>query len=1539
MKKFLLTLIVTMLTCIGAWADGTQTLDDKVMYVGDQEYWNPSSLINWGAGDPDGSVTLSNLNGGNEFVTAVFENGSIKLTANKATIDPVVLTFTATKSYYYNPGGPATNVKECTVNIEVKGFDCEITISPTPVTVSQMNKGDNASYTYSASWTKNGTPVTDTHLVSTSASSSEASVVKCTNTNQGGILGMSLEALGGGTATITVRSTYKGQVEEESFDIEVFDPSMATSLSLGAPDPSSTFYQGTSVTVPVTFAPETAVLSATVSPDNQGVTASVVGNTLTITSTESANVGNYTVTVNPVSGSDASAQSVNVTVKDKTHASSIDAPETVSVAYGSGTANYAKEFTISFEPATAQIAIDNENSNIPSDVTCSLSADYKTLTVNANNATEASTGKIVLKSGDLTKEISLNVVAPKHVTGVTLKEGETALGETKTIDKDATFTITAEVAPEDAADATLTWTNSDSSVASFNETTGEVKGLKAGETTITATSKSIAGQPAKEASVTVIVEETLTATVDNFPAAAIALGANFTPSVNVTNTGISADNYEVSYTIEPSDVFTRDAESGQFTAVKAGTATVTINVNATEAGLAAHYKNAAPIQKVVEVKKNEYTLAISVDNKLFKTGDGGNANISITSVKLNGNDATSETEKAKYSISYDVIPAYTDVSVGETSGAVTVDASAAKGQATIVATLTPSDPANNTTATASVTLTIADVITGGATIKKDGDFYVIDVPYPGALAQSLSKADESGIDDLTTAYEALIAAEKVKFTGDINNDDMKKFSTLLGTSANNAGRHCDATGNLLDPDFNDVLTTLDMSGATLVEPATTGPSTHSFTNNFWGSRMFGVTDITLPTPAASASVLPANFGNWCPNVKTVTIPEGWTGQTVIQGDQGKIGAFNGSATAITKINLPASLTAEQYMFNSAALQSIHFAEGTTAIGENAFFSCPVLTEVNFPASLETIGASAFRNCEKLPTVDMKACTELTVIPESAFENCYALETLNLPPNLTDIKKNAFLHFMKLKVIIFPNQLDRIEAGAFQNYGGSNSLTDVFFTGTTKTPSYVDAYAFTPNTQMGNNTVVDAEGDMLGDGTPAISNGTITRYSYRNGLDANNQPYLTTIMHFPVGYTQYYTDPTRLYSDAGRLSYVAPTDGSNVLNPNRKADFNYQPAGWTDEFIALIENKNEDLNEEFAGLSVGKGYFTDSQGNQIHNYINGGYSDRTYGASKIWPSQQQMYDGYAIAHVGYLWNGTEMEDWQKDIRGLYQFINAFGDAPTDPYYWDFGTRYQKNKWYTFCVPFNMSVDEIENVFGDGTQVCRFSKVTREVSNDATPNKIILEFRKSVMKEGGYVAGEIYPEVEATTTGILHHVPYMIKPGGDANTEDGDFSEDGSRRLPNFKRVGGVMYNDVITMPDFFYSFEGNLEPIPLPNHVYFLSVDRNTGAHKFFFSHNAVGTLSANTASVRVRVTGNGKEIGDVDWTSFFNSKTVSGQAPIFKSLFADDEEATEIEQVEIVCGNDKVDNAKVYTINGVLVNGTNLPAGLYIKNGKKFIVK
>ena len=91
---------------------------------------------------------------------------------------------------------------------------------------------------------------------------------------------------------------------------------------------------------------------------------------------------------------------------------------------------------------------------------------------------------------------------------------------------------------------------------------------------------------------------------------------------------------------------------------------------------------------------------------------------------------------------------------------------------------------------------------------------------------------------------------------------------------------------------------------------------------------------------------------------------------------------------------------------------------------------------------------------------------------------------------------------------------------------------------------------------------------------------------------------------------------------------------------------------------------------------------------------------------------------------------------------------------------------------------------------------------------------------------------------------------------------------------------------------------------------------------------------ANKCVVQATARGGGLS----DYKTYFDSN-VSAPAKEL-SFFGTDDEVTGIENVEIIAGNEN-DTQIVYNLNGQVVNGNlnSLQKGIYIKNGKKFMVK
>lgn len=538
-----------------------------------------------------------------------------------------------------------------------------------------------------------------------------------------------------------------------------------------------------------------------------------------------------------------------------------------------------------------------------------------------------------------------------------------------------------------------------------------------------------------------------------------------------------------------------------------------------------------------------------------------------------------------------------------------------------------------------------------------------------------------------------------------------------------------------------------------------------------------------------------------------------------------------------------------------------------------------------------------------------------------------LTELKLANSIEKIGAYAFAG-LNVKVLTMPYFIRRIDQGAFSP---SPSLQDVYFTG--PAPEFVHTLAFSGETQMGNNTAhLEGYFNQI--------NPEVTRFDYYD--KPINERVLVCLLHFPKQYQSQYMDETRVYKMLPEDQPYMPGDPSCL----------YTPEGWTPYFIQQVQSKKIDWNA------------------YVSSQVDPGLKDQFYGYDMIWPSQNQMSTGFAIAQAGYQWNGqplrtadqyqpgAEYSDTNNSIdrRGLYQFIIGMCNA-------DFDFEFELDQWYTIALPFNMSVDEIKKVFGNDTQVCRFSKVIRQ--STGSEKVLRFEFRKSVMGDRtgeydgtdytDYVSphkedGEIHEYTGTGKEGILHHFPYMIKPGG--TTPNEYVTHDGSKWHFNswgFDRITGTLHPETRSADGIDYLFSPILSETHIKVNSYILvertdkPVVNNRYRHEYVFyrgknvdgTYVPGGTAHQNTAYIQLSAAD-----GQSDLATFFEGVTPIQRAMAVKSFFGDeDEETTEIEKVEIVCGNDEVRDNKVYTINGVLMNGDNLPAGLYIKNGKKILVK
>lgn len=321
-------------------------------------------------------------------------------------------------------------------------------------------------------------------------------------------------------------------------------------------------------------------------------------------------------------------------------------------------------------------------------------------------------------------------------------------------------------------------------------------------------------------------------------------------------------------------------------------------------------------------------------------------------------------------------------------------------------------------------------------------------------------------------------------------------------------------------------------------------------------------------------------------------------------------------------------------------------------------------------------------------------------------------------------------------------------------------------------------------------------------------------------------------------------------------------------------------------------------------------------------------------------------------------------------GTRQFVFADGDAqpvkpsddePTPPGY---EITMEGHHWWTLCVPFNMTKKMIDESFGEGTHVCLFSGVDRDVTKEV--KRITLKFQHDVYAhktEKNLETGVYASNFSATAAAVENdddiviyaHEPYMIWPTlttADATFVVKDYELQPGSPVPTivkasdnaeYRFIGNYIATIAVESDNTNASREATLTTVKVPAYSYVYAKTKNAvcdnqnvddkqcSQHKFWFVKNNANTWKPNKCIVLATA----KDGGSVDYTNFFGGKTSSVKQI---SLFGENsfEEETAIENVTVIAGED---TEATYNLNGQLVNPNNLKKGVYIKNGKKILVR
>lgn len=664
--------------------------------------------------------------------------------------------------------------------------------------------------------------------------------------------------------------------------------------------------------------------------------------------------------------------------------------------------------------------------------------------------------------------------------------------------------------------------------------------------------------------------------------------------------------------------------------------------------------------------------------------------------------------------------------------------------------------------------------------------------------------------------------------------------------------------------------------------------------------------------------------------------------------------------------------------------TVTIPEGYDRVGDEAFANSSI-TYINFPKSLTLIGERAFENCKNIASITLNEGLEN--IGKKAFVGT-GLTSISFPKNLDKIDDGAFCG-LNITNLVFNEKLRFIGNSAFAltseqtetvlmipasvKYIGPFAFNfrqyqDVYFQGT-KAPlmpvgkaifysNWGEGTAFSAHTLMGNSGFDPSSGNLRDD---AKGEGFANRENYKNG-----RVYFC-IMHYPSSTSD---EDAKDFTDTSRTYETCPEGGT-----------------WDYANTPLAVGK-EDADPEFK-----KGM---SNAPYIGTKVDYGYQDTYLGRQYIWPSQSQWVRSYIVNSYGYNWDGVTKyrsnlteEDYatlkeagfvvgtgegqytEDELRkiahmGTRRFVLVNGDSKSTR---EYKIPMKPGQWWTLCVPFNMTKKQVLDTFGSDTQLCLFNKVTRNLGVNGK-NKIVLYFTQDVLNHSTKNAdgtkmkdanGMWSENIAAATDHVAEddvvlwaHESYMIKPyNGEQSDQDPVFV------VKNYEAVEGNPLPTVVQSTTTVqsrqasetkeYRFVGNYlgnenaraTKVTIPQYSYVYANTNSDPVYKFRFYTGNTSTWKPNKSLVQT----NDRNGGMDDYNNFFgiDKSTPLPAGSKQASVFGGENfgETTGIEDVTIVAGTDTL--TPVFNLEGKMVSSNGdaagLPAGIYVKNGQKFMVK
>ena len=708
------------------------------------------------------------------------------------------------------------------------------------------------------------------------------------------------------------------------------------------------------------------------------------------------------------------------------------------------------------------------------------------------------------------------------------------------------------------------------------------------------------------------------------------------------------------------------------------------------------------------------------------------------------------------------------------------------------------------------------------------------------------------------------------------------------------------------------------------------------TNVFYVNN--SLTTITLPT---SLKTTRETF-NTCYALEEIIIPNGSQLETIggyFANDCSRLKrvVFEGSCDNLTLVNTCA-------FDGDTSLEYINLPKSVETIGNEAFRNCKNLKKVEFAddAALKNIRKGAFADCG-LESITIPG--KIVTIEPEAFRNCDVLETVSLPQSTTSVSPTAFKGCLKLKEFIVDENNTRYSSVQGYLCSKDKSTLELFPPGMARE----DFTLLPPSlTKIGDNAFYECGETFTNICIPA----KVEQIGERAfGLDASLQSIAFLGDEL--------IDPDKI------------AQGENVMAIDNGTQA-------PDMFRNITIYVRKEAYQNFVNKHKGKGDKYDTYYSQFKGMKTSFYAQRTTddGQDELLPMSNTAANLLGTQSTAKVYIVPETVTNTED--GATYAVNLIGDYAFENASENIKEVVVKSKvGYIGSMAF---VTETQTV--DGKVKPLSSTIEQVVFTANEPAEwmsrqyfgLTEDFKEFLPSQKIYVKKSKCEAYKNAWTDFTEQIDYKI-PGIKINTKYGTFSREFDVDLAEFKKETGN--GDVIAFAAVLEGLKkgkgdyGESEYHVRMNSLQSAGVDgtyipAGTGvllkcfgsdmtADNYFYT---IGESDVNAAaeSAMIGVTINDQQVKDTEKNIYvmsggvfkaLNGKTVT--MPLHKAylklensvqgaklVFCFDDEATGISS--LVDGSEVMGDGQTYNLQGVRVSDA-ASKGIYIKNGKKFVVK